>query len=81
MPTIAIIGPYRFYFWSGDRNEPAHVHVAREAARAKFWLNPVLFDRAAGFSGHELKQIERLVIENAQTWLEKWNEYFADGTL
>jgi hypothetical protein len=27
MPTILRIGPYRFFFYAGDRNEPQHIHV------------------------------------------------------
>ncbi len=30
MPTIPMPGPYRFFFYSGDRDEPPHVHVERE---------------------------------------------------
>jgi hypothetical protein len=38
MPTVLRSGPYRFFFYSADREEPRHVHVARGEARAKFWL-------------------------------------------
>jgi hypothetical protein len=42
MPTIpGISGPYRFYFYSFDCNEPMHVHVRRDRQHAKFWLAPV----------------------------------------
>jgi hypothetical protein len=41
VPTVLRAGPYRFYFYSGDRDEPPHVHVARDANEAKFWLEPV----------------------------------------
>jgi hypothetical protein len=34
-------GPYRFFFFAGDRTEPVHVHVAREDKTAKFCLSPV----------------------------------------
>ncbi len=29
------------FFYGGDRPEPIHVHVTREDAVAKFWLEPV----------------------------------------
>lgn len=32
MPTIEIIGPYRFFFYASDRNEPIHVHVKKKRA-------------------------------------------------
>jgi len=36
MPTALRIGPYRFFFYAGDRDEPPHVHVEREQCIAKF---------------------------------------------
>ena len=36
MPTVLWKGPYRFFFYSGDRNEPAHIHVEHENRVAKF---------------------------------------------
>lgn len=39
MPTVkGIEGPYRFFFFSFDCNEPPHIHVQRERQLAKFWL-------------------------------------------
>jgi hypothetical protein len=42
-------GPYRFYFWSHELNEPPHIHVDREKFSAKFWLQPVSLARNLGF--------------------------------
>jgi hypothetical protein len=41
MPTVLRIGPYRFFFYAGDRDEPPHIHVEREDKIAKCWLNPI----------------------------------------
>ena len=30
MPTILRVGPYRFFFYAGDRDEPEHIHVERD---------------------------------------------------
>ncbi|MBI5039684.1 MAG: hypothetical protein HZB57_00240 [Gammaproteobacteria bacterium] len=30
MPTILRVGPYRFFIYAGDRDEPRHVHVERD---------------------------------------------------
>ena len=27
VPTILRVGPYRFFFFSNENNEPAHIHV------------------------------------------------------
>jgi hypothetical protein len=42
MPTVKNIpGPYRFFFFSFDCNEPEHVHVQRENKVCKYWLTPL----------------------------------------
>ena len=76
MPTVHREGPYRFFFYSADRNEPPHVHVERDANRATFWLDPVRLARSGGFGAAELQQVERLVIARKELLLRAWNEYF-----
>jgi hypothetical protein len=76
MPTILRVGPYRVYFYSHEPNEPPHVHVDRDDASVKFWLNPVGLAANRGFPGHELRRIERLVEQNRQQLLEAWNVEF-----
>ena len=78
MPTVLRQGPYRFYFVSHDVNEPPHVHVDRDDFSAKFWLRPVLLARNLGFRPHELREIERMVVDNSQPLLESWYGYFGD---
>ena len=70
------LGPYRLFFYSADRHEPRHVHVERDDARAKLWLDPVRLARSSGFGPAELRDIERIVDERAPFLLEKWDEYF-----
>jgi 5-enolpyruvylshikimate-3-phosphate synthase len=79
MPTVLREGPYRFYFYSHESNEPAHIHVDRDTSSAKFWLNPVSLARNLGFGASELNRIERLVHENQTYLLEAWNGYFGIG--
>lgn len=76
MPTVLRVGPYRFFFYSGDRDEPEHVHVEREDNVAKFWLDPVRMERSGGFSGSELRAIQQIVEEQRSELLEVWHEYF-----
>lgn len=76
MPTVLRIGPYKFVFFSTDRGEPAHVHVLRDRLAAKYWLEPVRLAKNIGFAGHELNEIERLVLEHRRTLLEGWHAYF-----
>ena len=78
MPTILRIGPYRLFFYSGDRNEPCHVHVERENRVAKFWLESTRLQQSGGFSRKEIRQIHRVVAEHHSELLEAWNDYFGD---
>jgi 5-enolpyruvylshikimate-3-phosphate synthase len=54
VPTVFQSGPYRFFFYAGDRHEPPHVHVERDASNAKFWLEPVFLQSSSSFSRSEL---------------------------
>jgi len=76
MPTIRNIGPYRFFFYSGDRDEPSHIHVEREKNKAKFWLDPVRLEYSRGFGQTEINRIRRLGEANKEFFLRRWNEYF-----
>jgi hypothetical protein len=78
MPTVLRSGPYRFYFYSHEPNEPAHVHVDRDNDSAKFWLEPIGLARNLGFSGHELRTIERIIRDNHPELLEAWNDWFGN---
>ncbi len=53
MPTVLRSGPYRFYFYSHEPDEPPHVHVDRDDLSAKFWLNPIRLASNLGFRAHE----------------------------
>lgn len=77
MPTIRIIGPYRFFFYSGDEDEPAHIHVERERYKAKFWLDPVRLESSTGFNLTELYRIQQHVEANREFFLRRWNEFFS----
>ena len=76
VPTILRRGPYRFFFYSSDRDEPVHVHVERDDNLAKFWLQPVRLQRNTGFRQAEIIRVARIVEEHRLGILEAWNEYF-----
>ena len=79
MPTVLRIGPYRFYFWSHELNEPPHVHVDRERFSAKFWLEPIALARSIGFKAHELRTIQALIETNRPRLMEAWHGHFGAG--
>lgn len=77
MPTVLHIGRYRFFFFSNENSEPAHIHVKAGDDQAKFWLEPVGLVVNHGFRARELSEIERLVAQHQAQLLEAWNDYFA----
>lgn len=77
MPTILFINGFRFYFYAGDRNEPAHVHVEKGDGIAKLWLEPLLKPQYfEGFKEREKKEIIKLAEENYNLLKMKWYEFF-----
>lgn len=78
MPTILRVGPYRFFFYASDRDEPPHIHVERDDNVAKFWLDPVRLQSSGGFSRVEINRIANIVNTHRKQLLEAWNEYFGD---
>ncbi|REJ76511.1 MAG: DUF4160 domain-containing protein [Planctomycetota bacterium] len=76
MPTVSRVGPYRFFFYAGDGEEPVHVHVERDDCEAKFWLEPVRLERSGGFSAKELRRIEKIVSDHQERLMESWNDFF-----
>jgi len=77
MPTVLRSGPYRFFFYASDRNEPCHVHVERDDRVAKFWLDPIRLQRSGGFGRLELIQIRTIIDKNHEELKEAWNGYFS----
>jgi hypothetical protein len=76
MPTVSQAGPYSFVFFSSDQHEPPHIHVKRDRQLAKFWLDPVSLAKNRGFAEHELGRIQRLVVEQQESLIEAWHDYF-----
>jgi hypothetical protein len=76
MPTALRVGPYRFFFYSGDRNELPHVHVERDDKTAKFWLEPIRLESNRGFSRAELGRIQRLLTKHQRELIGAWYDYF-----
>ncbi|HVT26463.1 MAG TPA: DUF4160 domain-containing protein [Lacipirellulaceae bacterium] len=75
MPTILRVGPYRFHFYSDERNELPHIHVRTSDGECKFWLDPITLAKNRGLAAHVVKAIERLVYEHQEFLKEKYNEH------
>ena len=76
MPTVKnISGPYRFFFYSFDCNDPIHVHVQREKSVSEFWLNSLALCKNNGFTPKDLNIIRKTIQSNMTKILEAWNEH------
>lgn len=76
MPTVLRAAGYRFFFFSNERSEPAHIHVEQAGRHAKFWLHDVTLASSHGFRSSELAKVRQLVIEHRALFQEKWDEHF-----
>jgi len=77
MPTVFEINGYRFFFYSNENNEPIHIHISKGSAEAKYWLLPNLSEAYSyNFKVGERKEIKKLVKDNADEIIQKWNEFF-----
>ena len=78
MPTVLRSGRYRFFFYSSDRGEPAHIHVEHAGHAAKVWLSPVRLESSHGFTRTELAEVVGIVTEHQTQLIGSWNEFFSD---
>lgn len=77
MPTVLRSGPYRFFFYSLENNEPPHIHVERDDKVAKYWLASAELASSEGFRAHELRKLQMLIAEHLRLFEEAWHEHFA----
>ncbi|MGQ0659345.1 DUF4160 domain-containing protein [Sphingosinicella sp.] len=80
MPVVFRWKGYRFHFFSneGDPREPAHIHVTKDGADAKFWLQPevnVAYNR--GFNARTLSLLSGVVEERREEIERAWDEFFS----
>jgi hypothetical protein len=76
MPTVLRSGPYRLFFYAGDRDEPPHIHIERDDKTAKYWLDPIRLQNSGGFGRAELRDLQKLVEDHREELLGAWNDFF-----
>ena len=77
MPTVLNKDGFRFFFYSDEGNEPAHIHVTKGDAEGKIWLEPI--SKVAylhGFTNAEIKQITIIVFEYLEKFKTQWHGHF-----
>jgi Domain of unknown function (DUF4160) len=76
-PTILIIGKYRFFFNSREELR-RHIHVTTSDGTVKIWLEPVIgLADFYNISSKELTEIIKIVEDNKDEFIEKWNRHFS----
>ncbi len=75
MPTVFRWRGYRFYFFSNEGNEPPHIHVSKGECEAKFWLKDCSLAYNDDFKHNEIGKLQKIIAENKDMFLERWNEY------
>jgi hypothetical protein len=76
-PTVYRQGQYRFFFNSREETR-MHVHVWSPDGTAKFWLEPIVaLEEYYGIKPHELSEIEQIVKERRDEFINQWNRHFA----
>lgn len=79
IPTVFRQDGFRFFFYSneGDPREPVHIHVMKDRAEAKFWLEPeIRLARAHGFDARTLRLLGDMVETNAECIKGAWHDHF-----
>ena len=77
MPEVFRFYGFSFFFFSRE-HEPLHIHVEGNGGMAKFvWDGTtfVLFEEE-GIKSNDLKKIKKVIDENADIIINRWNEYF-----
>jgi hypothetical protein len=76
MPTVLVLGPYRFFFFSYEGIEPPHIHVEGGSKYAKFWLQPNALAVSYDYNSHELHEVREIIAEIRLQFLRRWHEHF-----
>jgi len=75
MPTGMLVGPYRFFFYSNEGNEPPHIHIAAGGNAATYWLLPVSLASTRGFTARELRDIENIIHAHVTALRGAWDAH------
>jgi len=77
VPTIFRERGFRFFFWSDERSEPAHIHVKAGQGYAKIWLGPpIALAESHDYNPREIRIILEIVTERREMMEQAWHEYF-----
>ena len=79
MPTVLLVRGWRFFFYSNEGQEPPHIHVKRDSAQAKFWLNIESLGVEQAYVRHmtqqEQRQVQQIISAHFEELLDAWQEF------
>ena len=76
MPTILLIGKYRFFFNSREELR-MHIHISTSDGTAKFWLEPIVsLSDYYNVSTQDLKEIQQITEDKKDEFIAAWQRYF-----
>ena len=76
MPTVLKLLGFRFFFYSNEGTEPAHVHVEKGDSYGKVWLNPIMVSDLSQFKAKVRRKILEIIAEHQDNFNQRWNEHF-----
>ncbi|WP_158811339.1 DUF4160 domain-containing protein [Beijerinckia sp. L45] len=76
MPTVFVWRGYRFFFYSNEGAEPAHVHVTSQGHECKFWLVDITVAKNSGFPPHDLTAIAKHIAVHRRRLQTAWSDHF-----
>ena len=81
MPEIFRAFGYSFFFFSHE-HEPIHVHVMGNNGDAKYIWNgkEFVFSEQHNIKANDLKNIKKMIDDNADIIVRSWNNYFRKET-
>jgi hypothetical protein len=76
MPTIYRFDGFRFFFYSNEGSEPAHIHVSKGDGECKIWLIDLEMEYCHIFTVSEKKIIVKIVRNNRDKFLNEWVKFY-----
>ncbi len=74
MPTIHRENGFRFFFYTREGNEPAHVHVIGKCGEMKVWLKPLQISKVYNLSPKDQKIILQITSKNLDFFKQEWSK-------
>lgn len=88
MPSLFLVGGYRFFFWANEGNEPVHVHVCKgkPSPRAtKLWLTSsggcILAHNGSSIPRRDLSVLMECASAQFDFICDEWKAFFHTETV